>query len=356
MDNKIIEKISSIKWINRWAGSYTFISCSYWGPQYYCSLKKELGVSFEHSLFIHRKGTASFFIPEEEFRALGKELASRCEKDNSYAIKYCEAIKNNTDILLPMMEELKKKIPTRREYEKFYASFDHHLALHVFMKKTIDFLSVETLDKLLPYFKDARLYSEKIYSESEAFFRGVAKQISKKENYNPDYLTCLRQEELENYFKNGKLPSQSDLEARYISSALYFEKGKEFLLLGEDVDEVDKIITEQSQQKQAELKGVAAYPGKVSGKVRIILDPLNVKTFDEKDILVTGMTRPEFMNVIKKASAIITDVGGILCHAAITAREMKIPCVVGTAVATKVLKDGDMVEVDADKGLVKIIK
>ena len=82
---------------------------------------------------------------------------------------------------------------------------------------------------------------------------------------------------------------------------------------------------------------------------------MNVKAFDEGDILVTGMTRPEFMNVIKKASAIITDVGGILCHAAITAREMKIPCIVGTAVATKVLKDGDIVEVDANSGIVKII-
>ena len=58
---------------------------------------------------------------------------------------------------------------------------------------------------------------------------------------------------------------------------------------------------------------------------------------------------------MKKASAIITDEGGLSCHAAIVARELGIPCIIGTKIATKVLKDGDRVEVDADKGIVKKI-
>ena len=68
------------------------------------------------------------------------------------------------------------------------------------------------------------------------------------------------------------------------------------------------------------------------------------------------MTRPEFIPLIRKAAAIVTDAGGILCHAAIVAREMKKPCIVGTKVATKAFKDGDLVEVDANKGVVKILK
>jgi len=59
---------------------------------------------------------------------------------------------------------------------------------------------------------------------------------------------------------------------------------------------------------------------------------------------------------MKKAKAIITDEGGVTCHAAITARELKIPCIIGTKIATKVLKDGDRVEVDAEKGLVRKVK
>jgi pyruvate,water dikinase len=62
------------------------------------------------------------------------------------------------------------------------------------------------------------------------------------------------------------------------------------------------------------------------------------------------MTSPDFIPILKKVSAIITDEGGITCHAAIVSRELKIPCIVGTKIATKVLKDGDVVEVDAQKG------
>ena len=68
------------------------------------------------------------------------------------------------------------------------------------------------------------------------------------------------------------------------------------------------------------------------------------------------MTRPDFMPLMRKAKAVITDEGGITCHAAIVSRELGIPCIIGTKIATKVLKDGDMVEVDANKGIVRKIK
>jgi pyruvate, water dikinase len=73
------------------------------------------------------------------------------------------------------------------------------------------------------------------------------------------------------------------------------------------------------------------------------------------DVLVTGMTRPEFVPLMKLASAIVTDEGGITCHAAIVSRELGKPCVIGTKNATKVLRDGMLIEVDAEKGIVRII-
>lgn len=75
----------------------------------------------------------------------------------------------------------------------------------------------------------------------------------------------------------------------------------------------------------------------------------------EGEILVTAMTTPEFLPALKKASAFITDEGGIASHAAITAREMRKPCILGTRIATQVLKDGDFVEVDANQGIIKIL-
>ena len=74
---------------------------------------------------------------------------------------------------------------------------------------------------------------------------------------------------------------------------------------------------------------------------------------EDNNILVSFATSPNLMPAIRKASAIITNEGGLTCHAAIVSRELKIPCVIGTKIATKVLKDGDLVEVDANKGVVK---
>lgn len=74
------------------------------------------------------------------------------------------------------------------------------------------------------------------------------------------------------------------------------------------------------------------------------------------DVLVTSMTTPNMVPIMQKAAAFVTDEGGITCHAAIVAREMKKPCVIGTKIATKIFKDGDVVEVDATAGIVKKIQ
>ena len=74
------------------------------------------------------------------------------------------------------------------------------------------------------------------------------------------------------------------------------------------------------------------------------------------DIIVPSMTRPEFVPAMKKAAGIITDEGGITSHAAIVSRELGIPCIIGTKIATKVLKDGDLVELKGTHGLIVVIQ
>lgn len=74
------------------------------------------------------------------------------------------------------------------------------------------------------------------------------------------------------------------------------------------------------------------------------------------DILVAVMTRPDYIMGIKKAAAIVTDEGGITCHAAIISRELGIPCIIGTKIGTKILKDGDLIEVNANHGWVRKVK
>ncbi len=105
-----------------------------------------------------------------------------------------------------------------------------------------------------------------------------------------------------------------------------------------------------------EFSGQAAYPGKVTSNVRLALTPDQSKTLIDGEILVTSMTSPDYVPAMRKASAIVTDEGGLLCHAAIMSREFGKPCIIGTKIATRVLKDGDEVEVDATKGTVRIMK
>ncbi|HEY4512810.1 MAG TPA: PEP-utilizing enzyme [Candidatus Paceibacterota bacterium] len=102
--------------------------------------------------------------------------------------------------------------------------------------------------------------------------------------------------------------------------------------------------------------GDPASLGKVCGRVKICDTVESLKKVKKGDILVASMTRPEYMSAMRKAAAFVTDEGGITCHAAIVAREMKKPCIIGTKIATKVLKDCDMVVVDANHGSIEIIE
>lgn len=134
-------------------------------------------------------------------------------------------------------------------------------------------------------------------------------------------------------------------------------KGTGFLI-GKDYDKFHKKINELEEDftEAEDLHGMAASSGTAIGKARICKRVDEIKKFKYGEILVSSMTRPEYVTAMKKAAAIITDEGGITCHAAIIARELGIPCIIGTKVATKVIKDGDLLEVKGNHGVVKIIK
>ncbi len=117
-----------------------------------------------------------------------------------------------------------------------------------------------------------------------------------------------------------------------------------------------KLFSEKKLLAKTTIKGMVAMPGKVSGIARIIKDPSEINRVKNGDVLVTQMTFPAFLPAMRRANAFVTDEGGITTHAAIVARELNKPCIIGTKIATKVLKDGQLVEVDANKGIIRIIK
>ena len=167
----------------------------------------------------------------------------------------------------------------------------------------------------------------------------------------------------------GTLNNPENLRERAIAYVLYRNKisvhyGEEAkaiyqYLLNQDPD---KTLLEDAK-KSNEIRGLVGHKGKAKGKVVKLsaTDYRNKQKLDQllsngSFVLVAPMTVPELVPYFKDAVAFVTDEGGITCHAAIIARELNKPCVTGTRVATQTLKDGDMVEVDADKGVVRIIK
>ena len=143
-----------------------------------------------------------------------------------------------------------------------------------------------------------------------------------------------------------------------------WKNGKALYLSGKKAEKLAKKELKElySIKKSNQVKGAVANPGKTQGIARI-LPANNVektrelrRNFEKGQILFTGMTQPNVIDIASKSGAIVTDEGGMLSHAAVISREFKIPCIVGTHFGTQIFKDGDLVEVDANKGIVKILK
>ncbi|TSC77309.1 MAG: pyruvate, water dikinase [Parcubacteria group bacterium Gr01-1014_31] len=162
------------------------------------------------------------------------------------------------------------------------------------------------------------------------------------------------------------LPSEVEILLRYggvdrseirnrLRCVVYGRQGKrQWLLVGKPAADFLQANAEKNAVVEVnEIHGTTACTGKVRGTVKLISAPSEMGKMKRGDILVSRATSPNLMPAIRQASAIVTDEGGLTCHAAIVSRELLIPCVVGTKIATSVFRDGDRVEVDAERGVVR---
>lgn len=198
----------------------------------------------------------------------------------------------------------------------------------------------ETRDKLTLSF-------QKIYQQI-----GECLHLSKRE------ITYLTNDEIIRGL-SGQISSkilQKRAQRRQMGYLMIYRKGKCRI-----IDNPDKIreLTqnlEESNQSTDKITGQPAYVGEpVRGQVKIVLTNQDAKKVQKGDILVSSMTKPDYIAAMKLAAGFVTDEGGLLSHASIVAREMKKPCLIGTKIATSVLKDGDLIELDTqNKTLIKI--
>lgn len=152
---------------------------------------------------------------------------------------------------------------------------------------------------------------------------------------------------------------REDLVARKQIGVIHWDEQGTHVYTGEEALRIKAEANEyllRGQGTDQTISGFIACPGKITGRAVVILDPSQAPPMKAGDILVTMMTRPEFLPLMHIASAFVTDEGGITSHAAIVAREMKKPCLIGTKIATKLIRTGQIIEVDAEKGIVRILK
>ena len=187
----------------------------------------------------------------------------------------------------------------------------------------------------------------------------VKKEIAKRLELKKEYIDYLTLDEVVMFLSQGKVTEKirKELKERAKFCVHIIKEKKRTWLLGKEAREfieLNEIMKVNYNLK--EINGFVASRGRAIGKVKICESSREINKVEKGDILVTAMTTPDFVPAIRRAAAIITNEGGVTCHAAIISRELNKPCIIGTKIATKVLHDGDIVEVDAKKGIVRIIK
>lgn len=179
-------------------------------------------------------------------------------------------------------------------------------------------------------------------------------EIARRTDLSPIQVKHILPSEMRGVLTRTKGVTEDVLNDRIRYSVLRFAKGTMRMYTGSAALKRVRAFTDEQtiDSDMRELRGECAFPGSANGTVRVICSTQDLSKMQSGDILVSVSTNPNLLPALRKAAGIITDRGGITCHAAVIARELRIPCVIGTEIATKILKDGDRVTIDASQGTI----
>lgn len=308
-------------------------TCSIFGETYVRSFRELWGIEFSAVLWVVRnRNMAIFYRSRSEHDHFDEVMGKRMMK-KEFASGISGKLKSYTDWLNRFMKEKNRKelfLANKKEFVDAYRTF---FAYHQAVYWGGDFICRNNpkFKEIIGNLDSAYKYNEMVIPDIEAYLADLG-------------VDHLRYDDAEGNVGDRGL--------------LFLNSRKKEEFFGDELDELEEFI--KSKEKSVEnlkvLKGIGIYKGKVKGNVKLITDLNSLGDVEQGSILVTMMTRPQFNKQIKNARAIVTDEGGMLCHASILAREARIPSVVGTKTATKFLKGGDLIEVDADKGTIKILE
>jgi phosphoenolpyruvate synthase/pyruvate phosphate dikinase len=267
-------------------------------------------------------------------------------------IEYLDRIKNllSKDLEEEITHVLNVRKKDQAKYTEFIKKYQISGRLLLLANAVRDFIFLRT-------------YTTEI---SDHFFytarHTILKKASERLKLNLDEIVMLSSGEIIKALNNKLTNFKQLIKERQKGYAIIWVKGNIYNIFGEEAINLQTIFSKKFKETTSRnkedivIKGNTASLGKVTGKVKILDNYNDVNKVNAGDIIVATMTTPDYVIAMEKAIAFITDEGGITCHAAIVAREFGIPCIVGTINATKLLRDGDIVEVNANEGYVKLLK
>lgn len=271
-----------------------------------------------------------------------KELNALSAKEASDKLRKIESLKKN--ILLE-----KKKLFAKYRLSEDVEKIAHRLAFCIWWqdnrKKRI-FIANHFIDELLEQISE--IYYIPFDELHYYMFEDILELLNHNKQVNDAEIKKRKDYYMRNYYNEGNTNKFfSGKEAETIIKPFVEVK------VDKNIKEF-KGITVSIGKHKGDVKGEDK--GAVKGIVKIVKSGKEISKVNKGDVLVAPMTAPDYVVGMRKAIAIITDEGGMTCHAAIVSRELGIPCIVGAKIATKVLKDGDVVEVDGEKGVVRKIR
>ncbi|MBU1198193.1 hypothetical protein KJ765_06840 [Candidatus Micrarchaeota archaeon] len=195
-------------------------------------------------------------------------------------------------------------------------------------------------------------YKKECFTKSHFMYRNLVYEVARRLGWSAKEVYAHTPKEVVDALNGKRITKKTGIRILHVNS------GVAQLMDGVTASQfmAEQGIVSKTQDEVSELKGTCACGGTVKGTAKVILKAQDLDQLEDGDVLVTVMTTPDFVRGMKKAAAIITNDGGITCHAAIVSREFNIPCIVGTRIATSVFKDGDLLDVRASHGIVRKIQ
>jgi len=253
------------------------------------------------------------------------------------------------------LKSIKKPAQELAELKKLFSQRQKEF-YHIIktLKPDQNFLNLLEFLKKNVFLRDYRdMIRQKLNLELRKFYQETANRLG----LSIEQVAILTNDEIIRYLKINKNFPKKIVNERIKAYLLIQKSDKVEIYSGQKALRKAKEELKNKKLKQIdEIRGVIGSRGKVRGRAAVVYTNKDLVKIKKGDVMVATMTRQDFVPAMRKSVAVVTDEGSITAHAAIIARELHIPCIVATKIATQVLKDGDLIEVDANEGLVKRIK